>query len=608
MTEAWWKEAVVYQIYPRSFADSNGDGIGDIRGIIDKLDYLRDLGVGVVWLSPVYRSPNDDNGYDISDYRDIDPDFGTLADWDEMVAGMHERGIKLVMDLVVNHSSDEHPWFVSARSSTSSPTRDYYIWRDGKDNAAPNNWSSFFGGSAWAFNEPTGDYYLHLFSKKQPDLNWENPELRRAIYDMMHWWLQRGVDGFRMDVINALSKVQSFPDAPNPDNKPHVFAPQFFMQGPRLTEFYDEMKREVLSHYDIMTVGEAALGTLDDALAVTHYETGALNMVFTFEHADVDMETNSFTTKWHAVPFDLGKLKAIMTRWQLALEETGWNSLYFNNHDQPRSVSRFGDDKALRRETATMLATCLHMMQGTPFVYQGEEIGMTNVAFDSIADYRDIESVNGYEELVEHQGFTPEVALKKVQFRSRDNARTPMQWNASPGAGFTQGTPWLKINPNHETINVATELSDPRSVLNYYKELIALRKQHPVMIYGRYDLVEDTDPSVYAFTREDHGTKLLVVCSFSLEPREFILPDTVPFEGHKVLLGNYPVDEDESPLHCKLRPFEARVYLRQAGATPHEQRVLAMTQEATGDQRSPAAGDEIEAGAEVRRETVTSGA
>ena len=420
MVEAWWKEAVVYQIYPRSFADSDGDGIGDIRGIIDKLDYLQDLGIGAVWLSPVYRSPNDDNGYDISDYRDINPEFGTLADWDEMVAGMHARGIKLVMDLVVNHSSDEHPWFVSARSSKQSPYRDYYVWRDGRDNNEPNNWASFFGGSAWAFNEPTGDYYLHLFSKKQPDLNWENPELRRAVYDMMHWWLQRGVDGFRMDVINALSKVQSFPDAPNPDNAPHVFAPQFFMQGPRLIEFYGEMKREVLSHYDIMTVGEAALGTLEDAVAVTHYETGALNMVFTFEHADVDMEKNSFTTKWHAVPFDLGKFKAIMTRWQTALEETGWNSLYLNNHDQPRAVSRFGDDKALRRETATMLATCLHMMQGTPYVYQGEEIGMTNVAFDFIADYRDIESINGYQELVESQGFAPEIALRKVQFRSRD--------------------------------------------------------------------------------------------------------------------------------------------------------------------------------------------
>ena len=551
MSKTWWKEAVVYQVYPRSFRDANGDGVGDIRGIIEKLDYLQDLGVGAVWLSPVYRSPNDDNGYDISDYRDIDPLFGTLADWDELAAGLHARDIRIVMDLVVNHSSDEHPWFVSARASKSSPFRDFYIWRDGRDNAEPTNWASFFGGSAWEFNEPTSDYYLHLFSKKQPDLNWENPALRRAVYDMMHWWLKRGVDGFRMDVINALSKHQTFPDAPNPDNLPYVFAPQFFMQGPRLFEFYGEMKREVLSHYDLVTVGESALGSVADALTVTHGETGYLDMVFTFDHMDIDMAKHSFATKWHRVPFELGKLKREMTRWQEGLQGDGWNSLYFNNHDQPRVVSRFGDDGPLLRETATMLATCLHMLQGTPFVYQGEEIGMTNMRFDRIEDYRDLESHNAYRDLVEVQGFSPEVALEKVRFRSRDNARTPMQWDAAPGAGFTDGTPWIAVNPNHAVINVAAQRDDPASVLNHYRRLIALRKEHPVVVYGRYELIEDADPRLYAYRRIGEEATLLVLCNFSADRVGFAAPDG---DAH-LMVGNYP--DADSP---DLRPYEARVY------------------------------------------------
>ena len=548
----WWKEAVVYQIYPRSFRDSDGDGIGDIRGIIEKLDYLQDLGVTVVWLSPVYRSPHDDNGYDISDYRDIDPQFGTLADWDELAAGLHARGMKIVMDLVVNHSSDEHPWFVSARASRASPYRDYYIWREGRDGAEPNNWAAMFGGSAWAWNAATGDYYLHLFSRKQPDLNWESPGLRAAVYDTMRWWLDRGVDGFRMDVINALSKVQTFPDGPNPDNRRYVFAPEFFMQGPRLLEFYDEMKREVLSHYDAMTVGEAALGTVDHAAAVTDAETGYLNMVLSFEHVDIDMVKHSFATKWHRAPFRLDRLKGVLSHWQEAMAERGWNSLYLNNHDQPRAVSRFGDDGRYRRESATMLATCLHGLRGTPFVYQGEEIGMANMRFGAISDFRDLESLNGYADLVENQGVAPEAALDKVRFRSRDNARTPMQWEAGPGAGFTTGTPWIGINPDHATVNVAAERADPASVLNHYRALIALRKTDAVMVHGRYDLLADSDPRLWAYTRTLGEERRLVVCNFSPDP---VPAPRVPGGVPRLLLGNYP----EGAAAADLRPYEARI-------------------------------------------------
>ena len=553
---AWWKDAVVYQVYPRSFRDSDGDGVGDIRGILEKLDYLQDLGVTVVWLSPVYRSPNDDNGYDISDYRDIDPQFGTLADWDELAAGLHARGMKIVMDLVVNHSSDEHPWFVSARASKSSPYRDYYIWRDGRDNAEPNNWAAIFGGSAWEWNEATGDYYLHLFSKKQPDLNWESPGLRAAVYDMTRWWLDRGVDGFRMDVINALSKVQSFPDGPNPDGRRYVFAPEFFMQGPRLLEFYAEMKREVLSHYDLMTVGEAALGTVDHAVAVTDADTGYLDMVLSFEHVDIDMEKHGFATKWHRVPFRPERLRAVLTHWQTAMAERGWNSLYLNNHDQPRAVSRFGDDTRYRRESATMLATCLHLLRGTPFVYQGEEIGMTNMPFAAISEFRDLESLNGYRDLVDNQGIAPDAALDKLRFRSRDNARTPMQWDGSPGAGFTDGTPWIGINPNHATVNVAAERDQPGSVLNHYRALIALRKSHPVVVDGRYDLVADTDPRLWAYTRSLAGTRLLVLCSFASDA--IPMPE-IADTARSLLLGNYP-----DGAAGDLRPYEAQVYILEA--------------------------------------------
>jgi len=560
MRRTWWKESVVYQIYPRSFRDSNADGIGDIPGISEKLDYLQSLGVDVVWLCPVYRSPNDDNGYDISDYESIMPEFGTIEDWDRLTAGLHARGMRIVMDLVVNHTSDEHPWFVSARSAKDSPYRDFYIWRDGHDGREPNNWASFFGGSAWEYNAATGDYYLHLFSRKQPDLNWENPAVRRAVYDMMHRWLRRGVDGFRMDVINALSKVQTFPDAPNPTGARYVFAPQYFMQGPRLLEFFAEMKREVLSHYDVMTVGEAALTTPDEALAMVRENGGTMNMLISFEHTDIDMTAHSFATKWHRIPFELARLRGVLAHWQRTMGDVGWNCLYFNNHDQPRAVSRFGDDQRFWRESATMLATVLHLHQGTPFVYQGEEIGMTNVAFPAIADYRDIETLNGYRELVEVQGVPPAAALEKIHFRSRDNARTPMQWDASATAGFTAGAPWIGVNPNHTAINVAAQDTDPDSVLNYYRRLIRLRRDHPVIVYGRYDLIDDAHPQVYAFTRTLDDSCLLVLANFSGAEVGYALPRALTVAGSALLLGNGVPLTHPATAQVTLLPYEARIY------------------------------------------------
>ena len=524
MTEAWWKEAVVYQIYPRSFRDSDGDGVGDIRGIIEKLDYLEELGVTVVWLSPVYPSPQDDNGYDIADYRDIDPQFGTLADWEELAAALHARGMRIVMDLVVNHSSDEHPWFASARARRDSPYRDFYIWREGRNGAEPNNWAAIFGGSGWERNDPTGDYYLHLFSKKQPDLNWENPGLRAAVYDLMRWWLDRGVDGFRMDVINAISKDQRFPDGENPGGLPYVFAPRYFMPGPRLMAFYAEMKREVLSRYDLITVGEAALGSAEFAARVTDAEDGFFSMIITFEHVDIDMEKHGFATKWHRVPFALDRLKEVMSRWQDALADRGWNCLYLNNHDQPRAVSRFAPDPRYRREGATMLATALHLLRGTPFVYQGEEIGMANTSFAELSDFRDLESINAYDDLTRVQAVPPQDALEKIRFRSRDNARTPMQWDASAGAGFTSGEPWIAVAPGHAEVNVAAQRGDPGSVLNHYRRLIALRKAEPVVVQGRY-APENSDPRLWVYRREAEGTRLIVVCNFSTDRVPFTPPD-----------------------------------------------------------------------------------
>jgi oligo-1,6-glucosidase len=560
MKKAWWKESVVYQIYPRSFCDSNGDGIGDLRGIIQKLDYLAELGINVVWLSPVYKSPNDDNGYDISDYQDIMTEFGTLADWDDLLAGMHERGIKLLMDLVVNHTSDEHPWFVEARKSRDNPYRDYYIWRSPRNGAEPNNWASFFSDSAWQYEARTGEYYLHLFSRKQPDLNWENPRVRAEIYSMMHWWLKRGVDGFRMDVINMISKVPGLPDAPVVTDSRYQFGGQYFINGPRLLEFLQEMKQDVLSQYDIFTVGETPLVTTANALDMTDEETGHLNMLFQFEHMDLDAERGAEAARRSVKRWNLLELKQVMSRWQTDLEGRSWNSLYLSNHDQPRAVSRFGNDGRWRIESAKMLATFLHLQQGTPYIYQGEEIGMTNVALPAIEDYRDIETVNMYREAVAG-GTNPDALLAVIHAKSRDNARTPMQWNEQPQAGFTTGTPWIQVNPNYTTINVQEALTDPNSVFYYYRQLIRLRHDHPIIVYGAYELILANHEQIYAFTRTWQDERLVVILNFTGDEPVFALPSTINFAHQELLIANYPVDPGQEIELLTLRPYEARAYL-----------------------------------------------
>jgi oligo-1,6-glucosidase len=559
MEKKWWKECVVYQIYPRSFCDSNGDGIGDLGGIISKLDYLKELGVDVVWLSPVYKSPNDDNGYDISDYQDIMDEFGTLADWEVMLDGMHQRGIKLVMDLVVNHSSDEHAWFVESRKSKDNPYRDYYIWRPGKDGKEPNNWASAFLGSAWQHDAATDEYFLHLFTKKQPDLNWENPKVRQEVFDMMNWWCQKGVDGFRMDVINMISKVPGLPDAEPVSGKRYVFPNKESVNGPRLLEFLGEMKQEVLSKYDLITVGETPSVTIDHAAALTDSETGPLNMVFQFEHMGLDHEPGSTYGRFSTGTLKLTDLKNLMTRWQKGLEGRGWNSNYLNNHDQARQVSRFGDDGVYRVESAKMLGTFLHLLQGTPYIYQGEEIGMTNVAFDRIEDYDDVEIHNFYREHVIEGKCDHEEALRMIRARGRDNARTPVQWSGALHAGFTTGTPWLGVNPNYTEINVEQALADPSSIFYYYQKLIQLRKSVPAIVYGAYDLILPDHEQIYAFTRTMADQRLLVVLNFSAETPLFEMPD-IPVSEAELLISNYPVDPSTDIVRFQLKPYEARVY------------------------------------------------
>ncbi|GMA51851.1 alpha-glucosidase [Alicyclobacillus contaminans] len=553
---AWWKEAVVYQIYPRSFMDSNGDGIGDLNGIRSRLDYLQTLGVDVVWLCPVYDSPNDDNGYDIRDYYSIMREFGTMQDFEVLLADLHERGMKLVMDLVVNHTSDEHAWFQASRSSRDNPYRDWYIWRPGRDGREPNNWASHFSGSAWEWTEETDEYYLHLFSRKQPDLNWENEAVRNAVYDMMQWWLDKGIDGFRMDVINAISKVPGLPDAPNPTGARYAWGGQFFYNGPKVHDYLREMYHRVLSKYDIMTVGETGQVTTADAILYAGEDRGELNMVFQFEHMDLDSGPGG---KWDVRPWRLSDLKQVMTRWQKDLYGKAWNSLYLNNHDQPRAVSRFGDDGKYRVVSAKMLATFLHLQQGTPYIYQGEEIGMTNVAFSDISDYRDVEILNLWRERVVEGGEDPTSILAAIHKKGRDNARTPMQWDDSKHAGFTTGTPWIRVNPNYRRIHVKEALANPDSVLHYYRTLIALRKAHPIVVYGRYDLVAADHPQVYAYTRTLDDEVWLVICNFTAEEVSFDWPEEVPTSEPEFLIGNYPEQEGDIR-RMQLRPYECRVY------------------------------------------------
>ena len=550
MKKAWWKEAVVYQIYPRSFCDSNGDGIGDLNGITSKLDYLKELGIDVIWLSPVYKSPNDDNGYDISDYEDIMTEFGTMDDFDKMLAAAHERGIKIVMDLVVNHTSDEHPWFVESRSSKDNEKRDYYIWKEGKDGKEPTNWGSAFSGPAWKYDEKTDMYYLHLFSVKQPDLNWENPKVRKEVFDMMTRWCEKGIDGFRMDVISLISKPEGYPDA----KVVGLYGDMgICANGPKVHDYLKEMNEKVLSKFDIMTVGETAGVTLEEAKKYANTDGSELNMVFQFEHMDLD---GGEKFKWSTQPMPLVPLKENLSKWQKGLDGVAWNSLYFCNHDQPRIVSRLGDESDAYRElSAKCIATCLHMMQGTPYVYQGEELGMTNTVFNSVDDFRDLESVNAYRELVESGLYTDGDMFPKIAHKSRDNARTPMQWDASENAGFTTGTPWIAVNPNYKKINVADQLKREDSVFHYYQKLIRLRKENEIIVYGNYELLLPEDENIFAYTRTLDNKKLLVVCNFSKSEQKF---DFSGYENAKVLISNYNRDAREDGI---LKPYEATVLL-----------------------------------------------
>ncbi|MCE7790905.1 alpha-glucosidase [Salipaludibacillus sp. CUR1] len=555
-TKQWWKESVIYQIYPRSFNDSNGDGIGDLKGITEKLDYLKQLGIDVIWLSPVYKSPNDDNGYDISDYKDIMDEFGTMEDWEELLEAAHSRGLKIIMDLVVNHSSDEHAWFAESRKSKDNPYRDYYIWRPGKeDGSEPNNWESAFSGSAWEYDETTGEYYLHLFSKKQPDLNWENPTVRQEVYEMMRWWLDKGIDGFRMDVINFISKVPGLPDAPNPEGEKYVSGSQYFMNGPRIHEFLHEMNEEAIKDYDVMTVGEMPGVGPDEAVNYTKEENEELNMVFQFEHVDLDSGPGG---KWDLRPLRLKDLRDNLVKWQKALEQDGWNSLYMNNHDQPRMVSRFGNDGKFHKESAKMLATLLHMMKGTPYIYQGEEFGMTNVQFEDINDYKDIETLNMYREKRD-EGVSHEELMKRIYVKGRDNARTPVQWDDSKNAGFTTGTPWIKVNPNYKEINAAAAVNDENSIFSYYQKLIELRHQNETVVNGSFDIMLNDHKEVFAYKRELNGETLLVYCNFYEGSPEVEIPGEYQQANKELFISNYEVEDTESDKFT-LKPYEARVY------------------------------------------------
>lgn len=553
MEKRWWKESVVYQIYPRSFCDSNGDGIGDLNGITGKLDYLKELGIDVIWLSPVYKSPNDDNGYDISDYQAIMDEFGTMEDFDRMLATAHEKGIKIMMDLVVNHTSDEHKWFIESRKSTDNPYRDYYIWRPAKeDGSLPNNWGSCFSGPAWEYDKTTDMYFLHLFSKKQPDLNWDNPAVRQDVFDMMNWWLKKGVDGFRMDVISLISKEPGLPDKEPGINGYATF--NVSANGPHVHEYLQEMRQKALNNADTITVGECSGVTLEEAKKYARSDEKELNMVFQFEHMDVDSDEKA--GKWTTRKMDLRDLKKILTRWQKGLQDIAWNSLYWENHDQPRSVSRFGNDSDEYREiSAKMLATCIHMMQGTPYVYQGEELGMTNCPFNTLDNFRDLESINAFHELTEQGKMTEEDMMAAIGYKGRDNARTPMQWDDSAYAGFSTVNPWIMVNPNYTKINAKDQINREDSVFKYYQKLIKLRHESELIVYGTYDLILDDDKDIYAYIRTLGDEKLIVYCNFSENTREVELPEE--FTNGKVLISNY-IDAKVNQ-KITLRPYEAIV-------------------------------------------------
>ena len=551
MNHVWWKEAVAYQIYPRSFMDSNGDGIGDLNGIILKLDYLKSLGIDVIWVSPFYKSPNDDCGYDISDYQDIMKEFGTMEDFDRLLAEVHKRGMKLIADLVINHTSDEHPWFIESRSSLDNPKRDWYIWRDGKNGEEPNNWESIFSGSAWEYDEATGQYYMHLFSKKQPDLNWENEEVRQALYDMVNWWLDKGIDGFRVDAISHIKKEPGLKDMPNPQGLKYVSSFDKHMNVEGIHTLLDDLKKNTFDQYDIMTVGEANGVKVEDAHLWVGEQEGKFNMVFQFEHLGLWKDQGN-------QGLNLSELKKILTKWQKGLEGVGWNALYIENHDLARIVSTLGDDQNYWKESATALGMMYFMMQGTPFIYQGQEIGMTNVKFNQVEDYQDVQSTGLYYSKLE-QGMAHDDIMEIIWATARGNSRTPMQWSQEANGGFTTGTPWLAVNPNYEIINVEAQEKDPHSILNFYKEMIALRKSEDVFIYGSYDLVFEEHTDIYAYTRTLDHKRVLILCNLTNKETGIELDD-LSVSSHQLLLSNISVDEHESIHELTLKPFESRIY------------------------------------------------
>jgi trehalose-6-phosphate hydrolase len=549
MNEAWWKKAVVYQIYPKSFNDTTGNGIGDIRGITEKLDYMKELGVDVIWLTPVYESPQQDNGYDISDYFNIDPIYGTMDDFEALLKATHQRGMKLIMDLVINHTSTKHEWFKQAATSKQNPFRDFYIWKDATGGQSPNNWQSKFGGSAWQFDEKTDQYYLHLFDKTQADLNWENVQLREKLYDMMRFWAEKGIDGFRLDVINLVSKDQNFPNDSTGDGR------KYYTDGPRIHELLHEMNQAVLGPHDLMTVGEMSSTTMDNCVLYTAPHRKELDMTFQFHHLKVDYPNGQ---KWTKAPFDFLALKRILSDWQVGMHQGhGWNALFWCNHDQPRVVSRFGDDQLYRNKAAKMLSTSLHMMQGTPYIYQGEEIGMTNPGFSSIHDYRDVESLNAYQTL-KAAGKSEQEILAILGQKSRDNARTPMQWSAEDHAGFTKGTPWIPVAESYTTINVENDLKDPDSIFKHHQVLIQMRKKYDIITYGDYQLLLADHDKVFAYVRHWQGASLVVVSNFYAEEVSIDLP-VVKMEKAEILLSNY-ADSNSKSLDLTLRPYESIVY------------------------------------------------
>ncbi|MBM7620111.1 alpha-glucosidase [Bacillus tianshenii] len=553
MKKIWWKEAVAYQVYPRSFMDSNGDGIGDLRGVISKLDYLKDLGIDVIWICPMYKSPNVDNGYDISDYQDIMEDFGNMADFDELLEETHNRGMKLIIDLVINHTSDQHPWFIESASSKDNPKRDWYIWEDGKDGKEPNNWESIFNGPAWQLDEKTGQYYMHIFATEQPDLNWENKDVRFALYDMVNWWLDKGIDGFRVDAISHIKKEPGFPDLPNPKNLDYVPSFDYMMNVDGIQKHLEELKEQTFARYDIMTVGEANGVKLNQADEWVGEENGKFNMIFQFEHLGL-------WEKGTEGGVDLLQLKETLTKWQKGLEGNGWNALFLENHDQARSVSTWGNDKEYLVESAKSLGALYFLMQGTPFIYQGQELGMTNVRFESINDYDDVGMKNLYNiESAKGEEHAQKV-MEIIWAKGRDNSRTPMQWNDQPNGGFTTGTPWMGVNENYKTINVHMQWNDPNSVLSFYRDMINLRKAEEVFVYGAYDLILEDDTKVYGYTRTLEDKVAVVLCNLSGEEAEIEL-DALEVSSSDLRMRNYDVEEHENASEMTLKPYETRVYV-----------------------------------------------